>query len=155
MAHMKVSFPRESFHPGGRSRIFSIFELLLVVCKHSVCFPAFFLNNFSLLCSGFRNRGLANGVSRSFFTEENRTNGRKTEQREKFRTWKKQQKKDKIWKRTKKTPENGKKEENGNKMEENGKKSEATPFRRPPLVAHDCGYPLSRYTCRATRVAAD
>ena len=22
-------------------------------------------------------------------------------------------------------------------------------------VAHDCGYPLSRYTCRATRVAAD
>ena len=29
---------------------------------------------------------------------------------------------------------------------------------RPPslvLVAHDCGYPLSRYTCRATRVAAD
>ena len=23
------------------------------------------------------------------------------------------------------------------------------------LVAHDCGYPLSRYTCRATRVAAD
>ena len=21
------------------------------------------------------------------------------------------------------------------------------------LVAHDCGYPLSRYTCRATRVA--
>ena len=27
----------------------------------------------------------------------------------------------------------------------------------PPafLVAHDCGYPLSRYTCRATRVAAD
>ena len=25
----------------------------------------------------------------------------------------------------------------------------------PSLVAHDCGYPLSRYTCRATRVAAD
>ena len=25
----------------------------------------------------------------------------------------------------------------------------------PTLVAHDCGYPLSRYTCRATRVAAD
>ena len=23
------------------------------------------------------------------------------------------------------------------------------------VVAHDCGYPLSRYTCRATRVAAD
>ena len=23
------------------------------------------------------------------------------------------------------------------------------------LVAHDCGYPLSRYTCGATRVAAD
>ena len=23
------------------------------------------------------------------------------------------------------------------------------------LVAHDCGYPLSRYTCRATRVATD
>ena len=23
------------------------------------------------------------------------------------------------------------------------------------LVAHDCGYPLSRYTCRGTRVAAD
>ena len=23
------------------------------------------------------------------------------------------------------------------------------------LVAHDCGYPLSRYTCRAARVAAD
>ena len=23
------------------------------------------------------------------------------------------------------------------------------------LVAHDCGYPLSRYTCRATRAAAD
>ena len=23
------------------------------------------------------------------------------------------------------------------------------------LVAHDCGYPLSRYTCRTTRVAAD
>ena len=23
------------------------------------------------------------------------------------------------------------------------------------LVAHNCGYPLSRYTCRATRVAAD
>ena len=23
------------------------------------------------------------------------------------------------------------------------------------LVARDCGYPLSRYTCRATRVAAD
>ena len=23
------------------------------------------------------------------------------------------------------------------------------------LVAHDCGYPLLRYTCRATRVAAD
>ena len=31
-------------------------------------------------------------------------------------------------------------------------------LRREPqftsLVAHDCGYPLSRYTCRATRVAA-
>ena len=25
----------------------------------------------------------------------------------------------------------------------------------PDLVAHDCGYPLSGYTCRATRVAAD
>ena len=25
----------------------------------------------------------------------------------------------------------------------------------PLLDAHDCGYPLSRYTCRATRVAAD
>ena len=25
----------------------------------------------------------------------------------------------------------------------------------PWVVAHDCGYPLSRYTCRATRVAAD
>ena len=25
----------------------------------------------------------------------------------------------------------------------------------PNLVAHDCGYPLSPYTCRATRVAAD
>ena len=23
------------------------------------------------------------------------------------------------------------------------------------LVAHDCGYPLSRYTCRATRVATN
>ena len=23
------------------------------------------------------------------------------------------------------------------------------------VLAHDCGYPLSRYTCRATRVAAD
>ena len=23
------------------------------------------------------------------------------------------------------------------------------------LVAHDCGYPLSRYTCRATRVEGD
>ena len=23
------------------------------------------------------------------------------------------------------------------------------------FVAHDCGYPLSRYTCRATRVATD
>ena len=23
------------------------------------------------------------------------------------------------------------------------------------LIAHDCGYPLSRYTCRATLVAAD
>ena len=33
-----------------------------------------------------------------------------------------------------------------------------SPFLRTtpsPLVAHDCGYPLSRYTCRATRVAAD
>ena len=29
-------------------------------------------------------------------------------------------------------------------------------FLKPPsLVAHDCGYPLSRYTCRATRVAAE
>ena len=28
-------------------------------------------------------------------------------------------------------------------------------WRMFPLVAHDCGYPLSRYTCRATRVAAD
>ena len=28
-------------------------------------------------------------------------------------------------------------------------------FRLLPLVAHDCGYPLSRYTCRATLVAAD
>ena len=28
-------------------------------------------------------------------------------------------------------------------------------FSRFSLVAHDCGYPLSRYTCRATRVAAD
>ena len=28
-------------------------------------------------------------------------------------------------------------------------------FRFGILVAHDCGYPLSRYTCRATRVAAD
>ena len=26
---------------------------------------------------------------------------------------------------------------------------------RGSLAAHDCGYPLSRYTCRATRVAAD
>ena len=26
---------------------------------------------------------------------------------------------------------------------------------RSSVVAHDCGYPLSRYTCRATRVAAD
>ena len=29
------------------------------------------------------------------------------------------------------------------------------PSRGHALVAHDCGYPLSRYTCRATRVAAD
>ena len=29
------------------------------------------------------------------------------------------------------------------------------PFLQSTLVAHDCGYPLSRYTCRATRVAAD
>ena len=28
------------------------------------------------------------------------------------------------------------------------------PFSSLTLVAHDCGYPLSRYTCRATRVAA-
>ena len=28
-------------------------------------------------------------------------------------------------------------------------------FLAPNLVAHDCGHPLSRYTCRATRVAAD
>ena len=28
-------------------------------------------------------------------------------------------------------------------------------WRLSNLVAHDCGYPLSRYTCRATRVAAD
>ena len=28
-------------------------------------------------------------------------------------------------------------------------------FGRNLLVAHDCGYPLSRCTCRATRVAAD
>ena len=28
-------------------------------------------------------------------------------------------------------------------------------FWPPPSIAHDCGYPLSRYTCRATRVAAD
>ena len=28
-------------------------------------------------------------------------------------------------------------------------------IRNVHLVAHDCGYPLSRYTCRATRVAAD
>ena len=28
-------------------------------------------------------------------------------------------------------------------------------FKIGSLVAHDCGYPLSRYTCRATRVAAD
>ena len=28
-----------------------------------------------------------------------------------------------------------------------------TPF--VGLVAHDCGHPLSRYTCRATHVAAD
>ena len=37
-------------------------------------------------------------------------------------------------------------------------KCECPPFRYPrvkPLVAHDCGYPLSRYTCRATHVAAD
>ena len=30
-----------------------------------------------------------------------------------------------------------------------------TQTRTLTLVAHDCGYPLSRYTCRATRVAAD
>ena len=29
------------------------------------------------------------------------------------------------------------------------------PLHRKALVAHDCGYPLLRYTCRATRVAAD
>ena len=29
------------------------------------------------------------------------------------------------------------------------------PYVHNSLVAHDCGYPLSRYTCRATRVAAD
>ena len=31
----------------------------------------------------------------------------------------------------------------------------AKPLRGLNLVAHDCGRPLSRYTCRATRVAAD
>ena len=40
-------------------------------------------------------------------------------------------------------------------------KSQTSPFRTTiilnliDLVAHDGGYPLSRYTCRATRVAAD
>ena len=29
------------------------------------------------------------------------------------------------------------------------------PVQATALVAHDCGYPLSRHTCRATRVAAD
>ena len=33
--------------------------------------------------------------------------------------------------------------------------SETSFSRRAVLVAHDCGYPLSRYMCRATRVAAD
>ena len=33
--------------------------------------------------------------------------------------------------------------------------SRRPPSLGPPLVAHDCGCPLSRYTCRATRVAAD
>ena len=28
-------------------------------------------------------------------------------------------------------------------------------IQRVVLVAHDCGYPLSRYTCRATLVATD
>ena len=32
---------------------------------------------------------------------------------------------------------------------------ESTVSEERTLVAHDCGYPLSRYTCRATRVAAD
>ena len=36
------------------------------------------------------------------------------------------------------------------------KKTDPVRFNRVlDLVAHDCGYPLSRYTCRATRVAAD
>ena len=35
-----------------------------------------------------------------------------------------------------------------------GRESEEL-LRAQGLVAHDCGYPLSRYTCRATRVAAD
>ena len=33
--------------------------------------------------------------------------------------------------------------------------AENSPINLVGLVAHDCGYPLSRYTCRATRVAAD
>ena len=28
-------------------------------------------------------------------------------------------------------------------------------LRNDNKIAHDCGYPLSRYTCRATRLAAD
>ena len=36
-----------------------------------------------------------------------------------------------------------------------GAVSDLSFFLSSSLVAHDCGYPLSRYTCRATRVAAD
>ena len=46
-------------------------------------------------------------------------------------------------------------EKKRNKKKKNKERKDRIFFSVSFLVAHDCGYPLSRYTCRATRVAAD
>ena len=124
---------------------------------------------FSALLSGFSQRGLANGVSPFFFSEnktEKKTeeNGKKTERkREKKRkeTEKNGRKRKKKTKKTRKENKektekkgrksNRKKTEKKTEKKNGKKKSEATPFRRPLLrnpdanrQPRDPGFPLER-----------
>ena len=94
-----------------------------------------------MLVSGFRKRGLVNGVSPFVSENETEENGKEEEtgKSANIGARKKKPKRNKSG-NEKKKKQNGKKEENGKKA-----KSEATPFRRLLLRNPDCSDSIAHF----------